>query len=86
MAAQLSATIGAPIQFVDVPEQAMREKLASFGFPEWQAEGLDEDYAHDRRGEAEIISSATEAVTGYPARSLATFLADHKQDLLTPIN
>jgi hypothetical protein len=69
-----------------VPEQAMQEALARLGFPEWQAEGLIEDYAHYRRGEAEIISSATETVTGQPPRSLATFLGDHKQDLLTLLN
>jgi uncharacterized protein YbjT (DUF2867 family) len=83
MADQLSQVIGMPIQFVDVPEQAMRDALAGIGFPEWQAEGLIEDYAHYRRGEAAAISSDSEAITGHPARSLATFLADHKEELLS---
>jgi hypothetical protein len=35
MAAQLSAALGTPIQFIDVPEQAMRQALAGLAFPEW---------------------------------------------------
>jgi hypothetical protein len=35
----------------------MRETLISFGVPEWQTDGLIEDYAHYRRGEASTIAS-----------------------------
>ncbi|HET9712064.1 MAG TPA: hypothetical protein VFP64_09295 [Pyrinomonadaceae bacterium] len=47
----------------------MREALLGFGLPEWQAEGLIEDYAHYRRGEAANVSTAVQEVTGHPARS-----------------
>ena len=46
MAAQLSAALGRAVAFVDVPEREFREVLRSFHMPDWQADGLIEDYAH----------------------------------------
>lgn len=79
MASQLSDALGKSITFVDVPEPAMRDALLGLGIPEWQADGLIEDYAHYRRGEASTISSAVREVTGHPARSFADFARDYKQ-------
>ena len=79
MASQLSETLGKQVTFVDIPEQAMRDALISFGFSEWQADGLIEDYAHYRRGKASNISTAVRDVTGYPPRSFAAFARDYKQ-------
>jgi uncharacterized protein YbjT (DUF2867 family) len=79
MASQLSAALGKQVTFVDIPEQAMRDALVGFGFPEWQADGLIEDYAHYRRGEAATISTSVQEVTGHPPRSFATFANDYKQ-------
>jgi uncharacterized protein YbjT (DUF2867 family) len=79
MALQLSNALGRDIAFVDLQEQAMRHMLLGFGIPAWQAEGLIEDYAHYRRGEASIIASAVRGVTGRPPRSFAAFARDYKQ-------
>jgi uncharacterized protein YbjT (DUF2867 family) len=79
MALQLSSALGRDIAFVDLQEQAMRDMLLGFGVPAWQAEGLLEDYAHYRRGEASIIASAVRDVTGRPPRSFAAFARDYKQ-------
>lgn len=73
MAAYLSAATGQQISFVDVPAAAMRPALIQAGFPEWQADGLLEDYAHYARGEAAEISAAIVDVTGIPARDFASF-------------
>jgi uncharacterized protein YbjT (DUF2867 family) len=67
MASELSEALGTPVAFVDIPESAMRD--AAFGLPEWQADGVIEDYAHYRRGEASTVSNAVPDVTGNPARS-----------------
>ena len=40
MVEQLSPALGKPIKYVDVPLEAFREGLLSFGLPPWQAEGL----------------------------------------------
>jgi hypothetical protein len=57
----------------------MRDALLSFGFPQWQADGLIEDYAHYRRGEASAISTAVRDVTGVPPHSFVDFARDYKQ-------
>ncbi len=82
MASQLSTALGKQITFVDIPDAAMREALLSFGFPEWQADGLVEDYAHYRRGEAAGVSHAVEDVTGRPAHVFREFAVDYKQAFL----
>jgi uncharacterized protein YbjT (DUF2867 family) len=48
MASQLSETLGRHISFVDASEAAMRDALLSLGMPQWQVDGLIEDYAHYR--------------------------------------
>jgi uncharacterized protein YbjT (DUF2867 family) len=82
MATQLSNALGRQVTFVDIPETAMREALLGFGIPEWQADGLIEDYAHYRRGEASTISTSVRDVTGHPPHSFADFARDYKQMFL----
>jgi uncharacterized protein YbjT (DUF2867 family) len=84
MAAQLCAALGRPVAFVDVPEREFREALRSFHMPDWQADGLIEDYAHYRRGEATDISSAVKDVTGEAARPFAVFARDNRLAFLNP--
>lgn len=79
MASHLSDAVGKQITFVDIPEDAMRDALVGFGLPQWQADGLIEDYAHYRRGEAATISRAVQEVTGQPSRSFAAFVRDYQQ-------
>ena len=82
MAKHLSDALERQVTFVDIPESAMREALIGFEVPQWQADGLIEDYAHYRRGEAATISTAVQEVTGTRARSFATFARDYKPAFL----
>jgi hypothetical protein len=82
MALVFTTVLGRPVSYVDLSEAAMREGLLRFGFPEWQADGLIEDYAHYRRGEASAVSIAVEDVTGRPPRSFREFVQDYKQAFL----
>ena len=82
MASQMSRALGRTIAFADVPERAMRDALRAFKMPDWQADGLIEDYAHYRRGEAATISSAVREITRNPPRSFLTFVQDYKQAFL----
>ena len=50
MANYLSAALGREIKFVNVSPGSMRDALVGMGMPQWQADGLLEDYAHYRRG------------------------------------
>lgn len=77
LAEKLSAALKLQVNFIDVPPEAMREALLSFGFPEWQADGLIEDYAHYARGEASEIATGVQTATGKPPRSFGDFTRDY---------
>jgi uncharacterized protein YbjT (DUF2867 family) len=78
IASHLSDSIGRQIRFVDISEADMLNALLRFHMPSWQAEGLVEDYAHYRRGEAASISQDVKAVTGQLPRNIQTFAREYK--------
>ncbi|WP_127754511.1 SDR family oxidoreductase [Devosia sp. 1566] len=78
MAMQIGMAIGQPVTFVEISPDVMRDAALTAGFPQWQADGLIEDYAHYARHEADGVGPAVSAVTGREARSFAAFLADYK--------
>jgi len=86
MAAQLSQALNRPVSFVNVPEQTFREGLRRIGMPDWQADGLIEDYAHYRRGEASDISPAIKEVTGEAPRPFLAFARDYRAAFLSTEN
>jgi uncharacterized protein YbjT (DUF2867 family) len=77
MAALLSDSLRRTVTFVDVPPAAMRDALLGSGLPPWQADGLVEDYAHYRRGEASSIASGVRDATGVAPRTFAAFAHDY---------
>jgi uncharacterized protein YbjT (DUF2867 family) len=76
MATALGAALGREITFIDVPPEAFADSLHGI-LPPWQVEGLLEDYAHYRRGEAAMVSTAVAEVTGHPAMDFAQFARDY---------
>lgn len=80
IAGYLTAATGKNIQYINITSAEMQESLISFGLPEWQADGLIEDYEHYARGEAAIISQSIEQVTGKPARSFEAFAEDNAKE------
>ena len=77
MAHQLSRGIGRTTTFVDVPPEAMRAALADLGFPAWQADGLLEEFAMYRRGEAAGVEPGVRDALGRPPRAFAEFARDY---------
>jgi uncharacterized protein YbjT (DUF2867 family) len=77
MASQLSAAVGRTIRFVDVPTEAMRESLTTLGFPAWQADGLLEEFAMYRRGEAAAVEAGMWEALGREPRSFGRFARDY---------
>jgi hypothetical protein len=55
-----------------VPPRAFAASLPGI-LPPWQVEGLLEDYAHYRRGEAASVSRAVAEVTGRTATDVRQF-------------
>jgi len=77
MADKLADAAHRPVEFVDIPPQAMRETLLAIGFPEWQADGVVEDYAHYGRGEAAGVTTGVYDATGKQPRSFDIFAHDY---------
>ena len=77
IAQRLSRASGRTIRFMDIGEADMLDALKRGGMPGWQADGLVEDYAHYRRGEAEAVESGVRDATGAEPRSFTAFAADH---------
>jgi uncharacterized protein YbjT (DUF2867 family) len=77
MAEKLSKALDRQIQFVDVPPDAMRGALVAAGLPDWQADGLIEDYAHYARGEAGEVTTGVLDATGKAPRSFDDFARDY---------
>jgi len=76
IAAALSAALGHEIIFADVPPDVFAQNLQGI-LPPWQIEGLLEDYAHYRRGEAAAVSPAVAEITGRPAIDVRQFARDY---------
>lgn len=79
MAAELSRALGRPVAFVDVPPEAMRDAVLGLGMNPWQADGLIEDYAHYRRGEAAAVAAGVADATGVAPRPFRTFAHDYAE-------
>lgn len=77
MAEKLSEALNRKIEFVNVPPESMREALARVGFPDWQADGLIEDYAHYHRGEAATVTADIQNVTGKQPYTFKEFARDY---------
>ena len=77
MAQQLSQATGRPIMFVDVPPEAMRAALADLKFPVWQADGLIEEFAMYRRGEAAEVENGVHEALGRRGRAFEEFSRDY---------
>ena len=79
IAEKLSKALDKPVEYVNVSDEEMLKSLLAVGFPEWQAHGLIEDYAHYARGEAENVTITVKEVTGQEPRKFETFAHDYAQ-------
>jgi uncharacterized protein YbjT (DUF2867 family) len=76
MAAALSAALGRNVVFADVAPEAFAAGLRGI-LPPWQIDGLLEDYAHYRRGEAAEVTTTVTDITDQPPRAIGQFARDY---------
>jgi uncharacterized protein YbjT (DUF2867 family) len=76
IAAAIGAAVGRPVSFVDVTPETFAAALRGV-LPDWQVDGLLEDYAHYARGEAADVAPTVTDVTGRPPRTVVDFARDH---------
>ncbi len=77
MAAVLSDAVKSPVSFVDISSEAMGDVLLEMRMPHWQVDGLIEDYAHYRRGEAAAVTAGVQDATGQQPRPFSAFAHDY---------
>lgn len=76
IAAALTAAIGRPVEFADFAPDAFAASLDGV-LPPWQIDGLLEDYAHYRRGEAAQVTTTVADLTGHQPRDIGQFARDY---------
>ena len=79
----IGRAIGRPVEFVDVPPDVFASALSGL-MPEWQIDGLVEDYAHYARGEAADVHPTVRDVGGREPRDLAEFAQDYAREFGDP--
>jgi uncharacterized protein YbjT (DUF2867 family) len=80
MADDLTEATGRPIKYVDVKPEVMKEALLRVDMPEWQADGVIEDYERYRLGEAAMVTSTVKEVTGVEATKFMQFAKDYARE------
>jgi uncharacterized protein YbjT (DUF2867 family) len=76
-ARKISAAIGKPVSYANIPEQAMREGLLASGLPAALAESMLTYFSGVRDGKMYAPTSAVEDLLGRPPRNLDEWARDN---------
>ncbi|MGE3289051.1 MAG: NAD(P)H-binding protein, partial [Pseudonocardia sp.] len=76
-AAQLTAALGRPVEYVPVPDDVARAGLRDTGVPEWFADQLVALFGELRRGGGAAATDVVRVLTGREPRTVADFARDH---------
>jgi uncharacterized protein YbjT (DUF2867 family) len=78
VAERLSAAIGRPVRYVDLPAAAFAQALAGAGMPGWLVDAVVEGNTVLAAGDQEEVSDEVARVTGRPPRTFDQFAAEHR--------
>jgi uncharacterized protein YbjT (DUF2867 family) len=73
----IAKAIGREIKFIDISPKDFAFALRKLGMPPWRVDGLIEDYARYRRGEAAEVYPTIREIAHTAPRDVATFARDH---------
>jgi len=76
VAEELSAALGRPVAFVDVPEDGARQGLVAAGLPDWLVDHLFQLFRLIRQGALGEVTNTVRELTGREPRSLADFVRE----------
>ena len=76
----LSRATGRSIEYVDVPEDAVREAMA--GAPEEDIEGILGLYEYDRSGATSRVTRTVQDITGQPPQDIRSWTMEHAQEFV----
>ncbi len=76
VAEELSAALGRPVAFVDLPEDGARQGLVAAGLPDWLVDHLFQLFRLIRQGALGEVTNTVRELTGREPRSLADFVRE----------
>lgn len=79
VADQLSAAIGRPVGYVDVPDAAAQTAMVEAGMPEWLARNLVILFGLMRDGAAATVTDDVQSLIGRAPRGFADFACEHAE-------
>ena len=77
VADKISAAIGKPITYAEVPAKESRSGMIEMGLPEWFADDLIRLFEIYREGRLAGVTDTVSKVTGRPATTYDEFVRDH---------
>jgi uncharacterized protein YbjT (DUF2867 family) len=77
-AAQLSAALGRPVQYMDIAPENAWKAMQQMGMPEWYVEDLLGFYDFYSTGVGAVVSDVTARTTGQPGRTFRQFAQDYR--------
>ena len=77
VAGKLSAALGKPVRYVDVPPEAALDSMLKAGMPEWNARAVTELYGVFAAGLASGTTDTVVRVTGHGPIPFERFARDH---------
>jgi uncharacterized protein YbjT (DUF2867 family) len=77
IAARITALLGIPVSFVDIPEEAQRQSLLGVGMPAWQVTAILELQEYYRTGSCAAVDGVVAQLLGGPARGLDAYLREN---------
>jgi uncharacterized protein YbjT (DUF2867 family) len=84
VAAQLSAALGKPVQYVDIARENARQAMLQTGMPEWYIEDLLGFYDFYSTGAGAAVSDVVARITGQQGRTFSQFAQDNRSAFTGP--
>jgi uncharacterized protein YbjT (DUF2867 family) len=83
-AAQLTAALGKPVQYVDIARETARKAMLQMGMPEWYIEDLLGFYDFYSTGAGAAVSDVVARITGQQGRTFSQFAQDNRSAFTGP--
>jgi uncharacterized protein YbjT (DUF2867 family) len=79
VASILSQTLGKPVEYLSLADEAASDDMKRRGVPEWSIEFVMSLHRHVQEGRMAEVTNAVGEITGKPPRTLAGFIKSHSQ-------
>ena len=78
VAAKFTHLLGRPIQYVNIPDEALLSAMISSGIPDWYADGLVALYHFYGEGKGAIVTDSVAQILGRQPTTLDSYLQTNR--------